>query len=71
MTIEETIFKMTESANELFSYGYEGSAKRLFCIIDDLCEISEVPMPDEAVSLNIALDEHFGRDILKDRGSNR
>jgi hypothetical protein len=71
MTIEETIFKMTESANELFSYGEFGSSKRLFLLIDKICENNEVPMPDEAVSLNIALDEHFGRDILKDRGSNR
>lgn len=65
--IEETIDKMTESANELFNYDEFGSSKRLFKLIDWICETNEVPIPDEAISLNIALDEHFGCNVLKER----
>ena len=62
--VSETIFKLVESANELYSYGEFGSAKRVFLLIDQICENNEISMPDEGVSLNIELDSHFGYDIL-------
>ena len=65
--IEETIRKMTNAANELFSYGLKNSSRKLFLLIDDICEKAEVPISNEAVSLNIALDEHFGYDVLSER----
>jgi len=64
MVIEETVFKMTESANELFSYGEFGSSKDLLQLIDLVCENNEVPFPDEAVALNIALDDKLGYAVL-------
>jgi len=67
MIIEDTIFKMTEAACELFSLGEFGTSKRLFQLIDDACENNEMPIPDEAVSLNVELDEHFGCDVLQER----
>ena len=66
MTIEDIIEKMTEAACELYSYGEFGTSKRLFQLIDEACENNEVPIPDEAVHLNIDLDEHFGYDVLSE-----
>ena len=65
MTIEETIFKMTESANELYSYGEYGEAIRLLQSIDRLCDGNSVDMPDEGVDLNVELDEKFNVDTLQ------
>ena len=65
--VSETVFKLVESANELFSYGEFGSAKRVFLLIDEICDNNEILMPDEGVSLNIELDSHFGYDILSAR----
>ena len=65
MAIEETIFKMTESANELYSYGENKEAIRLLQSIDRLCDANSVDMPDEAVSLNVHLDEKFDTDVLQ------
>jgi len=64
MEIEETIFKMTESANELYSYGEYAEAILVLQSIDRLCDSNPVDMPDEAVSLNIELDEKFNTDVL-------
>lgn len=65
MSKEETIFKMTESANELFSYGNYDEAVLLLQMIDRLCNHYTLDMPDEAVSLNVDLDEKFGCDVLR------
>ena len=65
MTREETIFKMTESANELYSYGDYDEAVLLLQMIDRLCDHYTLDMPEEGVSLNIELDEKFGKDVLQ------
>jgi len=65
MTREETIFKMTESANELYSYGDYDEAVLLLQMIDRLCDHYTLEMPDEGVNLNIELDGKFGKDVLQ------
>lgn len=65
MTREETIFKMTESANELYSYGDYDEAVLLLQMIDRLCDHYTLGMPDEGVNLNIELDGKFGKDVLQ------
>jgi len=65
MTREETIFKMTESANELYSYGDHDEAIFLLQIIDRLCDHYTLDMPDEGVSLTIQLNEKFGKNVLQ------
>ncbi len=67
MTREETIFKMTESANELYSYGDYDEAVLLLQMIDRLCDHYTLDMPDEGMSLNIHLDEKFGKNVLQMR----
>ena len=64
MTIEETIFKMMESANELYALHHYTDSAILFRLIDRLCDKNGVEMPDEAVSLNVALDETLGTDVF-------
>ena len=32
--------------------------------MDMLCDDHQMEMPDEAVSINIGLDDYFGRDVL-------
>lgn len=32
--------------------------------IDMLCEMHQMEMPEEAVKINIELDDYFGRDVL-------
>jgi hypothetical protein len=59
MTIEETIFNLTDSANELYSYGEYAETIKLFQIIDSLCDSNNIDMPDEAIRLNIELDSRF------------
>jgi len=59
MQIEETIFKMTEAANELYSYGEYGEAISLLLSIDRLCDSNSIDMPDEGVDLNVELDKKF------------
>lgn len=65
MTREETIFKMTECANELQSHGDYDEAVLLLQMIDRLCDHYTLDMPDEAVSLNVDLDEKFQTDVLQ------
>lgn len=65
MEIEKTTFKMTEAACELYSYGQYKEAIKLLQSIDRLCDQNNLDMPDEAVSLNIDLDEKFNTDVLK------
>lgn len=65
MTQEETVFKMTECANELHSYGDYDEAVLLLQSIDRLCDHYTLDMPDEAVSLNVDLDEKFQTDVLQ------
>lgn len=62
---EQTIFKMSECANELHSYGDYGETVLLLQIIDRLCDHYTLDMPDEAVSLNADLDEKFQTDVLQ------
>lgn len=57
---------MIEAANELYSYGEFGTSKRLVQLIDDACENNEIPMPDKVVELCVALDEHFGYEVLSE-----
>ncbi len=61
MTIEETIFKMVESANELWSTGEYAEAIVLLLSIDRLCDSNQIDMPDEGVVLNMMIDEKFGK----------
>lgn len=65
MTKEETIFKMTECANELHSYGDYDEAVWLLQMIDRLCDHYTLDMPDEAVLLNVDLDEKLQMDVLQ------
>jgi len=65
MTREETIFKMTECANELYSYGDYDEAVLLLQMIDSLCDYYTLDMPDEGVSLTIQLNEKYGKDVLQ------
>jgi len=65
MTREETIFKMTECANELHSHGDYDETVLLLQSIDRLCDHYTLDMPDEAVSLNVDLDEKFQTDVLQ------
>ena len=65
MTREETIFKMTESANELYSYGDHDEVVLLLQMINRLCDHYTLDMPDEGVSLTIQLNEKYGKDVLK------
>lgn len=67
MTQEETTFKMTECANELYSYGDYNEVILLLQSIDRLCDHYTLDMPDEAVSLNVELDEKFQTDVLRKR----
>ena len=67
MTIEETVFKMTECANELYSskkHSHILAAKELLQLIDSICDTNSISMPDEGVVLNIELDEFFGEPVL-------
>lgn len=67
MTTEETIFKMVECANELYSYDEFKEAVLLLQSVDRLCDKHKIEMPSEAVSLNIQFDEHFDTDIFNYR----
>ena len=55
---------MTEVANELHSYGEYGEAISLLLSIDRLCDSNSIDMPDEAVGLNVELDEKFNVNLL-------
>lgn len=59
---EELVFNLTISANELFAHGEYRESIRLFQMVDRLCDAYDIDMPDEGVSLNIALDDKFGID---------
>ena len=64
MTREETIFKMTECANELYFHGDYDEAIVMLQSIDRLCDSYGFDMPDEAIDLNANLDEQFNTDVL-------
>ena len=64
MIMEETIFRMAESANELHSYGEYGEAILLLQCIDRLCDSNSLDMPDEGIELNVQLDEKFNTNVL-------
>ena len=32
--------------------------------IDRICDVHQIEMPEEAISANIGLDDHFGCDVL-------
>lgn len=64
MKIEETIFGMTEAANELYSYGEYAEAILLLQSIDRLCDSNSVDMPDEGTELNVELDEKFNTHLF-------
>ena len=51
MTIEETVFKMTECANELFARGYRDESIVILQSIDRLCYCYRVDIPKEVVNL--------------------
>ncbi len=65
MNIEEITFRMTESANELNNVGEYTEAIAILQSIDRLCDKNALDMPDEAIELNIFLDEKMGTDVLK------
>ena len=39
-------------------------AALIFQAMDMLCDAHQMEMPEEAVSINIGLDDYFGRDVL-------
>jgi len=39
----------------------------IFQAIDMLCDAHRIEMPEEAISANIGLDDHFGCDVLRMR----
>jgi len=62
--IEEITFKLTEAANELYSQGEYGEAITVLLSIDRLCDSSGLDMPDEAVALNIEINEKFDTNLF-------
>ena len=62
--MEETIFKLTESANELYSQSEYAEAIVILLSIDRLCDGNEMDMPDEGVTLSIEIDGKFHTDLF-------
>lgn len=68
---------ITEQMNELIAAGLDkgrpGSERvgllkgsiKILQGLDCVCDASGIALPDEAVSANVELDEHFGCDVLQ------
>ena len=39
-------------------------AALIFQAMDMLCDAHQIEMPEEAITVNIGLDDYFGRDVL-------
>jgi hypothetical protein len=64
MTIEEITFKMTEAATELWDDGEYAEAIMMLFSIFRICDSNNLDIPDEAVDLNVTIDEFINDDVF-------